>query len=55
MPGRGKRGGARVIYLDVMIKSRIYLLMAYPKNVQENLSVDQKKNLVRIVDGMKGE
>ena len=29
--GRGKSGGGRVIYVDVVIKERIYLLMAYPQ------------------------
>ncbi len=27
----------RVIYLDVLEKEKLYLLFAYPKNVQEDL------------------
>ena len=36
--GRGKRGGARVIYYVYDENNPIYLLFAYPKNVKENLS-----------------
>ena len=40
--GRGKSGGARVIYGDVLEREHLYLLFAYPKNVQENLTAEQK-------------
>ena len=45
MEGRGKRGGARVIYVDIFEAESIYLLLAYPKNVQENLTESQKKSI----------
>ena len=38
--GKGKSGGARVIYLDVFEKEKLYFLFAYPKNVQENLTAE---------------
>jgi hypothetical protein len=38
---RGKRGGARVIYYWVTAKSQIYMLLAYAKNVQEDLTEEQ--------------
>lgn len=41
--GRGKSGGGRVIYFDT--GEVIYLLTAYPKNVQEDLSPLQKKRI----------
>ena len=52
---RGKRGGGRVIYLDVFEKERLYLLFAYPKNVQEDLTPDQKKAIAKIIDLIKKE
>ena len=52
---RGKSGGGRVIYLDVFEKERLYLLFAYPKNVQENLSSDQKKAIKKMIELIKGE
>ena len=47
--GRGKRGGARVIYYWVTAKSQIYMLVAYAKNVQEDLTVDQLQVLRALV------
>ncbi len=43
--GRGKRGGLRVIYYWWVAKDRISLLLAYPKNEQDDLTVDQIKQL----------
>lgn len=55
LEGRGKSGGGRVIYVDVVIRERIYLLMAYPKNVQTDLSPDQKKMVRKVVERIKEE
>lgn len=52
---RGKSGGGRVIYLDVFEKEKLYLLFAYPKNVQENLTEEQKKAIRALVDAIKKE
>ncbi len=49
LENRGKSGGARVIYVDVVIRERIYLLLAYPKNVQSNLTPEQKKMVRKLV------
>lgn len=46
--GRGKRGGLRVIYY-LQSNDRIYLLFAYPKNVQENLTPQQTQKLRDLV------
>ena len=55
LPGRGKSGGARVIYVDIVIKEKLFLLLAYPKNVQENLTPEQKRNLANLVEIIKKE
>ena len=52
---RGKSGGGRVIYVDVVIKERIYLLMAYPKKVQTNLSPEQQKMVPILIESIKEE
>ena len=52
LENRGKSGGGRVLYVDVVIRERIYLLLAYPKNVQADLTPEQKKlvrGLVKII------
>ena len=55
LEGRGKSGGGRVIYLDVFEKEKLYLLFAYPKNIQENLTSEQKKAIKILVDAIKKE
>ncbi len=47
--GRGKRGGARVIYYFANAAGRIFLLDIYAKNEKENLSADDVKNLKEAV------
>lgn len=36
--GKGRRGGARVIYVDFFRSERVYLITAYPKSEKSNLS-----------------
>ena len=52
---KGKRGGGRVIYVDIFEKERIYLLFVYPKNVQENLTPEQKKAISQVIEAIKKE
>ena len=49
LPGRGKRGGARIIYLLRRSASRIDLLLGYAKNQQDSLTPKQLDALTRIV------
>ena len=55
LEGRGKSGGGRVIYLDVFEKEKLYLLFAYPKNVQEDLTEGQKRAIKVLIDEIKKE
>ena len=48
LPGRGKRGGCRIVYLHVRSASRIYFVYLYPKNEEVDLSAGQKKTLKQI-------
>lgn len=48
--GRGKRGGARVIYYWISSENVIFLLLAYKKNKQENLTHQQLKLLTDLID-----
>ena len=52
---RGKSGGGRVICVDVFEKEKLYFLLAYPKNVQDNLTPDQKKQVRKLVEAIKKE
>lgn len=55
LSSRGKSGGGRVIYLDVFGQERLFLLFAYPKNVQEDLTPEQKKMIRKLVDAIRKE
>jgi hypothetical protein len=47
--GRGKRGGARVIYYHVNAQHLILLIVAYAKNEQEDLDRRQLQILAQLV------
>lgn len=49
LAGRGKRGGARVISYFVSDRG-VYLLLAYAKNDQGNLTPDQTRMLARLIE-----
>lgn len=48
LEGRGKRGGARVIYYYHDMEMPLYLVTAYAKNERENLSQDEINTLQKI-------
>ncbi|WP_294033074.1 DNA-binding protein [uncultured Moraxella sp.] len=45
--GHGKRGGARVIYYNMLDDGLIIAVAIYPKNEREDLSNSQMKQLVK--------
>lgn len=47
--GKGKRGGVRVIYYWHSKASLIYMLLAYSKDEQDDLSATEKRALARFV------
>ena len=50
---RGKSGGARVLYVDFVVRGVIGLLYAYPKSEKENISDDERKTLKKMVEQIK--
>jgi hypothetical protein len=48
LPGRGKRGGARLIYYYREIKGRIYLIFVYPKGVKEDLTQAECREMKKL-------
>jgi hypothetical protein len=52
---KGKRGGARVIYLYLDRDTPIYLLVAYGKNEQDIMTSEQKKVVRQVVIAIKAE
>lgn len=49
LEGRGKKGGARVIYYYHDMDMPLYLLTAYAKNVRENLDQAEIKTMRKLV------
>ena len=49
-PGTGKRGGVRVIYYHLDKAEQIYMIYAYSKKAQSDLTRDQLKQLKKVVD-----
>jgi len=55
LPGRGKSGGARVIYLHLEERAIVVFLYVYTKAKKENLSGEQLKRLRAAVALIKQE
>jgi hypothetical protein len=53
LKGKGKSGGGRCIYLALTLDEVIYLLLAYDKSVQSDLSSEQRKGILSILEELK--
>lgn len=53
--GKGKRSGARVLYVDVEIKELIYFINVYSKDEKDDLSEDEKKAFKAVIKFLKEE
>ena len=51
----GKRGGGRVLYIDIELKEKIYFINVYAKNEKENLTEDEKKAFSAVIRLLKEE
>ena len=50
VPGRGKRGGARVIYYWAGSKDCLLMLLIYEKTEQDELTTEQLRQLHQLVE-----
>ena len=53
--GRGKRGGSRVIYYFHNLDVPLFLMAIFAKNIQTDLTPQQRKALARQLSAMKME
>jgi len=51
----GKRGGFRVDYLDIPKAEFLYLMVIYPKNLKEDLTPEEKREIKTLVELLKRE
>ena len=50
---KGKRSGARVIYVDIELKECIYFINVYSKDEKDDLTEDEKKAFKAVVKILK--
>lgn len=55
LPGRGKRGGGRIIFYVWVSEDHLFLMAAYAKNVREDLDPAQLKQLKSILDALRSK
>lgn len=53
LPGKGKSGGVRVIYVDFVVSEKIYMIYAYPKSAKENLNKAEIASLKKLTEELK--
>lgn len=49
----GKRGGGRVLYVDIELKEIIYFINVYTKNEKDDLTEDEKKAFKTVISVLK--
>ena len=50
--GKGKSGGGRAIYVVVRVREAVYLLLAYAKSAQAEISNAQRKAIKAFIEGL---
>ena len=51
--GKGKRGGYRILYLDLPDRDHTHLLLLYDKGSADNITADEKRAIKALVDQIK--
>lgn len=51
----GRRGGARVVYLYVERRARVYLLLAFPKSRQAAMSPEERRTVRALAERIRRE
>lgn len=55
LPGRGKRGGARVVYFHIELKGKVYLLDIFAKNAKIALTAAEKNEVRKLTKELERE
>ena len=53
LSNKGKSGGLRIIYVDVIYDKQIHLLLCYSKAKKETLTSEQKQQLKTLIKAIK--
>jgi hypothetical protein len=52
LEGKGKRGGSRILYVDLAYYEKIYLITVFPKNVRTDLNENEKKQIIILIKSL---
>jgi len=52
--GTGKSGGGRTIYYLAVSSDRLFMMTAYAKNERDDISPEQRKAILRVIESIKG-
>lgn len=55
IPGKGKRGGIRILYVDFPIKSKLYFISLIKKSEKENISQKDKIIINKFIEELENE
>lgn len=55
LPGKGKRGGVRVLYVDFATSEKTYLMTAFKKSQKISLSSEEKTMIKQRIKALKHE
>ncbi len=53
LENRGKSGSIRVLYVDLVVHEKVYLITAYPKNEKDNLTNAEKVEVKKLIMQLK--
>ena len=53
LPGRGKSGGVRIVYLDIEECETLYLIHSYPKSKKDTLKKVERNELNKLSSAIK--
>lgn len=52
---KGKSGSIRVLYVDLVVHEKVYLITAYTKNQKDNLSDEEKATVKKLIEQLENE
>ena len=53
LPGKGKSGSVRTLYVDFAYFEQIYMISCFKKSEKENLSQSEKKQIKSVIEQIK--
>ena len=55
LPGKGKRGGMRIAFIDIVFREKVYMLDLFPKSEKDNYTDAEKIILKQLVSRLEEE